>query len=85
MATAEAGPNPELVDFTRRFWIGLVLALPVVVLDMGGHPTGMMHLVSGPQVGNWLQLALGTPVVLWAAWPFFVRGCQTPDVWHVIS
>nr|WP_246420412.1 heavy metal translocating P-type ATPase [Neoroseomonas alkaliterrae] len=74
---AEAGPNPELVDFTRRFWIGLVLTLPIVVLEMGGHLTGMMHLVGGPQVGNWLQLALGTPVVLWAGWPFFVRGWQS--------
>ncbi|MFL1461486.1 heavy metal translocating P-type ATPase [Roseococcus sp. DSY-14] len=77
VATAEAGPNPELADFTRRFWIGLVLTLPVVVLEMGGHLTGMMHLVGGPQVGNWLQLALGTPVVLWAGWPFFVRGWQS--------
>ncbi|WP_291296861.1 heavy metal translocating P-type ATPase [Elioraea sp.] len=77
MATAEVGPNPELVDFTRRFWIGLVLALPVVALEMGGHLTGMMHLVGGPQMGNWLQLALGTPVVLWAGWPFFVRGWQS--------
>ncbi len=77
VATAEAGPNPELADFTRRFWIGLVLTLPVVALEMGGHLTGMMHLVGGPQVGNWLQFALGTPVVLWAGWPFFVRGWQS--------
>ncbi|WP_270933175.1 heavy metal translocating P-type ATPase [Falsiroseomonas oryzae] len=77
MATVDAGPNPELLDFTRRFWIGLVLTLPVVVLEMGGHLTGMMHLVGGPQVGNWLQLALGTPVVLWAGWPFFARGWQS--------
>lgn len=75
--SAEAGANPELVDFTRRFWIGLVLTLPVVVLEMGGHLTGMIHLVGGAQVGNWLQLALGTPVVLWAGWPFFVRGWQS--------
>ncbi len=77
MATAEAGPNPELLDFTRRFWIGVVLTLPVVALEMGGHLTGLMHLVGGPQVGNWLQLALGTPVVLWAGWPFFGRGWQS--------
>jgi len=74
---AEAGPNPELVDFTRRFWIGLVLTLPVFLLEMGGHLTGMMHLVGGPRVGNWIQLALATPVVLWAGWPFFVRGWQS--------
>jgi Cu+-exporting ATPase len=72
--TAETGPNPELVDFTRRFWIGLVLTLPVFVLEMGGHLSGMMHLVGGPSVGNWIQLVLATPVVLWAGWPFFVRG-----------
>jgi heavy metal translocating P-type ATPase len=75
--SAEAGPNPELVDFTRRFWIGLVLTLPVVVLEMGGHLTGMIHLVGGAQVSNWLQLALATPVVLWAGRPFFVRGWQS--------
>ncbi len=75
--SAEAGPNPELVDFTRRFWIGLVLTLPVFLLEMGGHLTGMMHLVGGPRVGNWIQLVLATPVVLWAGWPFFVRGWQS--------
>jgi len=75
--SAETGPNPELVDFTRRFWIGLVLTIPVFLLEMGSHLTGMMHLVGGPRVGNWIQLALATPVVLWAGWPFFVRGWQS--------
>ncbi len=75
--SAEAGPNLELVDFTRRFWIGLVLATPVFLLEMGGHLTGMMHLVGGPRIGNWIQLVLATPVVLWAGWPFFVRGWQS--------
>ena len=75
--SAETGPNPELVDFTRRFWIGLVLTIPVFLLEMGGHLTGMMHLVGGPRVGNWIQLVLATPVVLWAGWPFFVRGWQS--------
>jgi Cu+-exporting ATPase len=74
MPTAEAGPNPELADFTRRFRIGLVLTIPVVLLEMGGHLTGMMHLVGGARVGNWVQLLLATPVVAWAGWPFFVRG-----------
>ncbi len=77
MATGEAGPHPELLDFTRRFWVGLVLTVPVVTLEMGGHLTGMMHLVGGSLVGNWLQFALGTPVVLWAGWPFFVQGWQS--------
>jgi Cu+-exporting ATPase len=75
--SAETGPNPELVDFTRRFWIGLVLTVPVFLLEMGGHLTGMMHLVGGPRVGNWIQFVLATPVVLWAGWPFFVRGWQS--------
>jgi Cu+-exporting ATPase len=72
-ATAETGPNPELADMTRRFWIGLMLTLPVLALEMGGHLTSL-HLFLGQQAGNWLQLLLGTPVVLWAGWPFFERG-----------
>ena len=58
---------------TRRFWVGLALALPVVVLEMGGHLAGLHRLIP-PQVSGWLQLVLATPVVLWAGWPFFVRG-----------
>ncbi len=75
LVTAQAEPNPELADMTRRFWIGLALALPVFLLEMGGHLAGL-HLFS-PQVSNWVQLALATPVVLWAGWPFFVRGWQS--------
>ena len=75
-ATGEAGPNPELVDFTRRFWIGLALAVPVLALEMGGHLLGLDHLVSR-SASNWLQLVFATPVVLWAGWPFFVRGWQS--------
>jgi len=71
--TADEGPNPELKDMSRRFWIGLVLTVPVFALEMGGHLTGLMMLLSR-QTSNWIQLALGTPVVLWAGWPFFVRG-----------
>ena len=73
--TAEAPPNPELIDFTRRFWIGLVLALPVVVLEMGGHLFDL-QLVS-PHVSAWLQLVFATPVVLWAGWPFLERGAAS--------
>ncbi|OYW98149.1 MAG: copper-translocating P-type ATPase, partial [Caulobacter vibrioides] len=58
---------------TRRFWIGLALTVPVFALEMGGHLSGLMMLMSR-QTSNWIQLALGTPVVLWAGWPFFVRG-----------
>jgi cation transport ATPase len=73
VATAEAQPNPELADMTRRFWIGLVLTLPVFTLEMGGHLTGL-HQWLGQQTSNWIQLTLATPVVVWAGWPFFERG-----------
>ncbi|MFC4172416.1 heavy metal translocating P-type ATPase [Microvirga sp. GCM10011540] len=76
LATAETGPSHELADMTRRFWIGLVLSLPVVALEMGGHLTGLGHYIS-PQTSNWVQMLLATPVVLWAGWPFFVRGWQS--------
>jgi len=72
LATEETGESPELRDMTRRFWIGTVLTLPVFALEMGGHLTNLNHLL-GQQLSNWIQLLLGTPVVLWAGWPFFVR------------
>ena len=71
--TAQTPPNAELADFTRRFWIGLALTIPVFVLEMGGHLFSIDHLMA-PQVSNWVQLLLATPVVLWAGWPFFHRG-----------
>jgi P-type Cu+ transporter len=70
---ATDAPNAELIDMTRRFWIGLALALPVFALEMGGHLTGLSHLLPR-QTSNWIQFALAAPVVLWAGWPFFVRG-----------
>jgi P-type Cu+ transporter len=76
VASADSAPNPELVDMTRRFWIGLVLSLPVVVLEMGGHLVDL-HGVLSQSTSNWLQLVFATPVVLWAGWPFFVRGWQS--------
>jgi Cu+-exporting ATPase len=76
LAAPSGGPNPELIDMTRRFWIGLALALPVVVLEMGGHLFGA-HAWIGQTPSNWIQLAFATPVVLWAGWPFFVRGWQS--------
>ena len=72
IATAETGESPELRDMSRRFWIGTALTLPVLFLEMGGHLTNLNHFL-GQQMSNWLQLVLGTPVVLWAGWPFFVR------------
>ena len=73
--TAETAPNPELADMSRRFWIGLALSVPVVALEMGGHLTGL-HPVS-ETVSQWIQFVLATPVVVWAGWPFFVRGAQS--------
>ena len=72
LVAAESGPNPELADMTLRLWVGLALAAPVFALEMGGHLTGLMMLAR--QTSNWIQLVLATPVVLWAGWPFFVRG-----------
>ena len=69
-------PNPELADMTRRFWIGLALASPAIVLEMGGHLMGGHGWVD-PTLSNWIQLGFATPVVLWAGWPFFVRGWQS--------
>jgi Cu+-exporting ATPase len=76
LATLDTAPNPELADMTRRFWIGLVLALPAVVLEMGGHLMGGHGWVD-QTLSNWIQLVFATPVVLWAGWPFFVRGWQS--------
>jgi Cu+-exporting ATPase len=76
LVTAETAPNPELADMTRRFWISLALALPVVVLEMGGHLANL-HMLIGPTWSNRLQFLLATPVVLWGGWPFFVRGWQS--------
>jgi Cu+-exporting ATPase len=76
LATADAGPNEELIDMQRRFWIGLVLSLPVVVLEMGGHLFDLHHYVNQTQ-SNWIQMLLASPVVLWGGWPFFVRGWQS--------
>jgi Cu+-exporting ATPase len=76
VVAAETQPNPELADMTRRFWIALVLALPVVALEMGGHIANL-HALIGQTLANWLQFIFATPVVLWAGWPFFVRGWQS--------
>jgi heavy metal translocating P-type ATPase len=73
MPTANAGSSVELVDMTRRFWIGSALALPVFLLEMGSHLFDF-HAIVSPQNLNWVQLVLATPVVLWAGWPFFTRG-----------
>ena len=76
MPSAATGPNPELADMTRRFWIGGALTLPVFTLEMGAHLAGAHNWID-PTLSNWIQFALATPVVLWAGWPFFVRGWQS--------
>jgi P-type Cu+ transporter len=72
-AVDATGPSSELIDMTRRFWIGAALAAPLVVLEMGGHFLGLHRYVS-PQVSVWVQFILATPVVLWCGFPFFARG-----------
>jgi Cu+-exporting ATPase len=76
LVTAETGESPQLRDMSQRFWIGTALTLPVFALEMGGHLTNLSHLL-GQQLSNWIQLLLGTPVVLWAGWPFFVRAAAS--------
>ncbi|MEF2546541.1 heavy metal translocating P-type ATPase [Aurantimonas sp. E1-2-R+4] len=75
--TGDEGPNPELVDFTRRFWVGAVLTVPLLVIAMGpmlGLPVGEWI---GERAARWIELVLATPVILWAGWPFLVRGYKS--------
>ena len=88
--TGDEGPNPELVDFTRRFWVSALMAVPLLLIAMGpmvGLP--FRHWI-GERVAVWLEFALATPVVLWAALPFFRRGYdsfvnRSPNMWTLIS
>ena len=72
VAAEATGPSAELMDMTRRFWIALVLSIPVFALEMGGHLAGL-NAALPEALSNWIQLALATPVALWAGWPFFER------------
>jgi len=72
--SADTGPSDELVDMTRRFWIALVMTLPVFVLEMGSHLFPALHHLVPTRLSAWIQFVLATPVVLWAGWPFFERG-----------
>src|SRR3974390_1521708 len=76
VVSAEPARNPEIVDMTRRFWVGLMLAIPVLALEMGGTIPNW-HMFLSQIWSNWLQFMLATPVVLWAGWPFFVRAWQS--------
>ncbi|WP_265517961.1 heavy metal translocating P-type ATPase [Nitratireductor luteus] len=88
--TGEEGPNPELVDFTRRFWVSAALSLPLLVIAMGSMVGLPVRQWLGDQVAAWAELVLATPVVLWAAKPFFKRGWQSivnrsPNMWTLIA
>ncbi|MDF1484147.1 copper-translocating P-type ATPase [Ramlibacter sp. H39-3-26] len=76
VASTETGESPELRDMTKRFWVGLALAVPVFILEMGAHLVNL-HAFIAPQLSNWIQLVLATPVVLWSGWPFFVRAAAS--------
>ncbi|MCT8997152.1 heavy metal translocating P-type ATPase [Chelativorans intermedius] len=88
--TGQEGPNPELVDFTRRLWVSALMAAPLVIIAMGpmlGLP--VRHWL-GERLSVWLELLLASPVVLWAAAPFFERGWQSirnrsPNMWTLIA
>ncbi len=76
VVSLDEAPNPELADMNRRFWIGAALSVPPVVLEMSAHLAGGHGLIDAT-LSNWIQLVFATPVVLWAGWPFFVRGWQS--------
>ncbi|WP_374683177.1 heavy metal translocating P-type ATPase [Accumulibacter sp.] len=76
--SGDEGPNLELVDFRRRFWIGAVLTVPLLLLSMGPFlGLGFARDLLGERAAQWVELVLSTPVVLWAGWPFFVRGLKS--------
>ncbi len=86
MPTLDEGESPELIDFRRRFWWTLPLTIVVTVLAMAGHRLQLFDMATQ----SWIELALTTPIVLWAAWPFFVRGVRSvinrsPNMWTLIS
>jgi Cu+-exporting ATPase len=86
MPTLDADENPELVDFQRRFWWTLPLTVAVTVLAMFGHNLGWFAMATQ----SWIELVLSVPIVLWAGWPFFVRGAQSvvnrsPNMWTLIG
>jgi Cu+-exporting ATPase len=87
---ADAGPNPELVDFTRRLKIGAALSIPLLIVAMGPDLGLPVHLWISPRAAGWIELALATPVVVWCGRPFFERGWasivnRSPNMWTLIS
>ena len=77
-ATAGEEENAELVDMRRRFWVSVLLTIPLLVVAMGEHlPGDPLARIATMSTLGWMQLVLATPVVLWGGWPFFVRGWQS--------
>ncbi|HRX71261.1 MAG TPA: copper-translocating P-type ATPase [Candidatus Competibacteraceae bacterium] len=89
--TLEEEENPELKEMTWRFWISVLLTVPLVMVVMGKMIPGVSFAWLGsPRTLGWLELLLATPVVLWGGWPFFVRGGQSlvnrsPNMFTLIS
>jgi P-type Cu+ transporter len=81
--TAEDVENPELVDMSRRLWIAAALTLPLLVVSMGGMVSSSIERVVSMRARPWLELALSTPVCLWAGWPFFVRAWRSVLTWNL--
>ncbi len=73
----DEGPNPELVDFKKRFVVGAIFAVPLLVLAMGGYVGLPIESWIGKSTSHWIELILATPAVLWSGWPFFVRGWKS--------
>ncbi|MEI9402170.1 heavy metal translocating P-type ATPase [Mesorhizobium argentiipisi] len=88
--TGDQGPNPELVDFTRRFWVSAVLSLPLLIVAMAPMLGVSFEIFIDGRTKTWIELALASPVVMWAAFPFFHRGWESilnrsPNMWTLIS
>lgn len=82
--TADEGESPEIKSMTQRFWICLVLTLPVFFIAMSDAIPGVtLHQILSSTTQNWVQLVLATPVVLWGGWPFFVRGYKSIVTWQL--
>lgn len=74
----DTGPDPEYIDMRRRFWASALFTIPLFIFAMGELiPNNPFDGLLSPSTGQWLQLLLASPVILWGAWPFFVRGIQS--------
>ncbi|MDF2982322.1 MAG: heavy metal translocating P-type ATPase, partial [Devosia sp.] len=90
VASLDDGPNPELIDFTRRLWVSAGLSIPILIISMGGMVGLPVREWIGEPLATWIEMALATPVVLWAAWPFFRRFWnslrnRSPNMWTLIG